>query len=50
MSLARTNVVTLVLRFVVFESSIATGASFTHVMVNEPVAVFEREPDASTAW
>ena len=33
--------VTLVLRFVVWESLVATGASFAHVTVMVPVAVLE---------
>lgn len=48
-SFERTLVRTAVFLMVASVSLLATGASLTHETVNEPVAVFESDPEASTA-
>jgi hypothetical protein len=49
-SFERTNTLTAVFLLVAAESLFAVGVSFTQLTVNEPVAVFESDPLASTAW
>jgi hypothetical protein len=48
-SFERTGTRTFTLRLVEAESFTATGGSLVQVIVTEPVEIFERAPEASTA-